>query len=188
MAQVQATLGAKTKTQDYNALASVITRLPDDLFCTHIFLCMCLGASPKDEDILSCCHRWRQVSHAWKGAVQTNSIWHAFQVNNANVSASNWPNGENIDAGQLAYNFWTKSMVALRYKEEGNQPPAHLERKSLSEFIQFRNLKNLLVMNEGADYYDESPLGCECEVVSRVPCFILKDVMHGEEETKCVPV
>ncbi len=79
-------------------------------------------------------------------------------------------------------------MVALRYKEEGDQSPAHLERKSLSEFIQFMNLKNWLVMNEGAHYYDEGPSDCECEAVSRVPCCILKDVMHGEEETKCVPV
>jgi hypothetical protein len=40
-------------------------------------------------------------------------------------------------------------MVALRYKEEGNQPLAHLERKSLDKFIQFRNMKNLLMMIEG---------------------------------------
>ncbi len=144
------------------------------IYSTPIFfLCVCLGAGPKDEDILSCC-RWRQVSHAWKGVARTNSVWHAFQVNKANVNASNWPNGEDINVGQLTYDVWTKSMVALRYKEEGDQPPAHLERKSLSEFIQFRNLKNLLVMNEGAYYYDESPSNCECEAVSRVHCCIFE--------------
>jgi hypothetical protein len=79
-------------------------------------------------------------------------------------------------------------MVALKYKEEGNQPLAHLEHKSLGEFFQFRNMKNLLVMIEKADYYDENPLNYECEDVSRMPCCILKDVMHGEEETKCVHV
>jgi len=49
-------------------------------------------------------------------------------------------------------------------------------------------MKNLLVMIEGADYCDENPLNYECEVVSKMPCCILKDVMHGEEETKCVHV
>jgi hypothetical protein len=37
-------------------------------------------------------------------------------------------------------------MAVLRYKEEGNQPLAHLEHNSLGEFIQFKNMKNLLVM------------------------------------------
>jgi len=67
MAQVQVALGAKVKTQVYNAHASIIIGLLDDLFCTHIFPHMCLGVGLKDENILSCCHRWRQVSHAWKG-------------------------------------------------------------------------------------------------------------------------
>jgi len=96
---------------------------------------MCLGASPKDEDILSCCCSWRQVSHAWKGVVGTNFIWCAFQANKTNVNASNWQNSENIDARQLTYDVWIKSMAALKYKEEGDQPFAHLERKLLGEFI-----------------------------------------------------
>jgi len=112
---------------------------------------MCLGVGPKDEDILSCCCRWRQVLDAWKGVVGTNFVWHVFQVSKTNVNASNWPNSEDIDARQLTYDVWTKSMAALRYKEKGDQPLAHLERKILGEFIQVKNLKNLLVMNEGAN-------------------------------------
>jgi hypothetical protein len=43
-------------------------------------------------------------------------------------------------------------------------------------------------MIEKINYYDENPLDYECEAVNRMPCCILKDVMHGKEETKCVHV
>jgi hypothetical protein len=49
-------------------------------------------------------------------------------------------------------------------------------------------MKNLLVMIEGVDYCDENPSNYECETMSRMLCCILKDIMHGEEETKCVHV
>jgi len=42
-------------------------------------------------------------------------------------------------------------------------------------------MKDMFVMVEGVDYCDESLEDFECEIMSRVPCCILKDVMHGKE-------
>lgn len=57
MAHVQVAQGIKTQAQFYNAPTSIIHGLSNDLFYTHIFLCMCVKASPKDEDILCHCCR-----------------------------------------------------------------------------------------------------------------------------------
>ncbi len=57
MAHVHVAQGIKTQAQFYNAPTSIIHGLSNDLFYTHIFLCMCVRASPKDENILCHCCR-----------------------------------------------------------------------------------------------------------------------------------
>jgi hypothetical protein len=43
-------------------------------------------------------------------------------------------------------------MTILKYKQEGDQPLAHIECKSLIEFVQFKNMKDMLVKEEGTAY------------------------------------
>ncbi len=57
---------------------------------------------------------------------------------------------------------------------------ANLDRKSLVEFIKFKNMKDMMVGGDGCGYYEESPVDCECEAKNGQPCCILKEVMHGD--------
>lgn len=64
-----------------------------------------------------------------------------------------------------------QSFQALRHKDLESKVDADVDCKSLVEFIEFRNMKD---MDVGGDWF-----GC-CEGESGQPCCILREVMHGE--------
>jgi hypothetical protein len=77
------TTGHKTQAFVYG---TIISALLDNIFYNHIFPLSCRGR--RDETLLFEIHCYMQVSESWKVATSTNWVWHAFQVNNADVVAS----------------------------------------------------------------------------------------------------
>ncbi len=55
-----------------------------------------------------------------------------------------------------------------------------LDRKSLAEFIEFRNMKDMIVGGGQPMYCEENLFNCECEAENGQPCCILREVMHGD--------
>ncbi len=72
------------------------------------------------------------------------------------------------------------SFQALRHKDSESKVDADLDRKSLVEFIEFRNMKDMIMGGSQPRYCEESPFNCECEAESGKSCYILKEVMHGD--------
>ncbi len=91
-----------------------------------------------------------------------------------------WPNGEDINVGLLHFDVWIESLTTLKHGEDKEKVAIDLANKSLAKFIEFRNMKDMMVGGDGCRYCEESPLNCECETKSGQPCCILEDIMHGD--------
>lgn len=111
-------------------------------------------------------------------ATSTNWVWRAFQVCKVDVASFHWPNVEDIDVGFLTYDIWVRSLQALKHKDSKEKVAANLDYKFLAEFIEFKNMKDMMVGGNGCGYCEESPSNYECEAKSGQPCCILKKVMH----------
>jgi hypothetical protein len=54
----------------------------------------------------------------------------------------------------------------LRHKDSEEKMAANLDHKSLVRFIEFKNMKDMMVGGDGCGYYEESPCDYECEAKS----------------------
>ncbi len=90
-------------------------------------------------------------------ATSTNWVWRAFQVHKVDVATFHWPNAEDIDVRLLTYNIWVRSFQALRHKDSKEKVVANLNYKFLAKFIEFKNMKDMMVGGDGCGYCEESP-------------------------------
>ncbi len=69
---------------------------------------------------------------------------------------------------------------APRHKDSKSKVDIDFDYKSLAEFNEFKNMKDMIVGGHRLGYCEESPFECECEDESGQPCYILREVMHGD--------
>jgi len=98
------------------------------------------------------------------------------------VSNSHWPNFKDLNASQFTYDVWWKSFTTLKHVGERTEGETNIHLMSPSRIERYRNEQ--IVNLEGFEYgyCNESPSNCECEGLSKVPCCILRDIMHHGDD------